>query len=254
MLPEMENLEAVIGYRFEDREILHRALTHRSHVHEHGRPLDAIPALLDNEQLEFLGDSVLGFVVSEHLVRSFPSFSEGRLSKLRAHLVSAVHLYSVARNLGLGEHLRLGRGEELSGGRSKRTLLVDALEALIAAIYLDGGFETAREFVNRFISIPGLAADNTEGDQGAPTPADYKSALQELAQARKLPPPRYLTVKEQGPEHAKTFTVEVRLGREWSGQAEGLSKKSAAQNAARDVLAKLGQEGTSGGRAERLVE
>jgi ribonuclease III len=169
-------------------------------------------------------------------------------------LVSAVHLYSVARTLGLGEHLRLGRGEELSGGRSKRTLLVDALEALIAAIYLDGGFEVAREFVNRFISIPGLAADSPDGDHAAHAPADYKSALQELAQARKLPPPRYLTVKEQGPEHAKTFTVEVRLGREWSGQAEGLSKKSAAQNAARDVLAKLGEERIPGGSPERLVE
>ncbi len=134
---ELENLESALGHRFQNREILMRALTHSSRVHEqHAGWADDAPA--DNEQMEFLGDAVLGFLISEALVARFPSYPEGRLSKLKAHLVSAAHLYVVARRLELGQYLFLGRGEEMSGGRAKRTLLVDCLEALIAATYFDG--------------------------------------------------------------------------------------------------------------------
>jgi ribonuclease-3 len=239
MRADLENLEASLGHRFENREMLHRALTHSSRVHENqsAEPPDHSG---DNEQMEFLGDAVLGFLVSESLVRRFPSYPEGRLSKLKAHLVSAAHLYEVARKLELGQYLFLGRGEEMSGGRDKRTLLVNCLEALIAALYLDRGMDAVREFVDRWIIGDG------EGENQIPDPetpgspiVDFKSALQELAQARKLPQPRYVIVKERGPEHLKTFTMEVRVGREWTGQAEGLSKKSAAQNAAREVLLRL---------------
>jgi ribonuclease-3 len=236
MRADLEDLESGIGFRFSNREILIRALTHSSHVHESLAPGAA--AERDNEQLEFLGDSVLGFVVSEELIRRLPLESEGRLSKIKARLVSAAHLHEVARRLELGRHLRLGRGEEMTGGRAKKTLLVDALEALIAAIYLDGGLQAARAFVNRFVG-PASADLDVEEEQVPQTVVDFKSALQELAQARKLPLPRYSIVREHGPEHSKTFTIEVRLGREWTGQADGLTKKSAAQNAARAVYERI---------------
>jgi len=246
MRAELENLEAALGHQFHNREILIRALTHSSRVHEHqGAEHPEAPLLLaaDNEQMEFLGDAVLGFLISESLVQRFPSYPEGRLSKLKAHLVSAAHLYEVARKLELGQYLFLGRGEEMSGGRAKRTLLVDCLEALIAGVYLDGGIDAARALVNRWVIGEGARDTLTQEEEmlGAPI-VDFKSALQELAQARKLPPPRYVILKERGPEHSKTFTIEVRVGREWVGQAEGFSKKSAAQNAARDVFAKLMEE------------
>jgi ribonuclease-3 len=237
MSAELENLESALGHRFQNRDLLIRALTHSSRVHEQqAGPVEGAPA--DNEQMEFLGDAVLGFLISEALVARFPSYPEGRLSKLKAHLVSAAHLYVVACRLELGQYLFLGRGEEMSGGRAKRTLLVDCLEALIAASYLDGGIGSARFLIQRWV----IGEDGRQdfGDEllGAPI-VDFKSALQELAQARKLPPPRYVIVNERGPEHAKTFTIEARVGREWAGQAEGCSKKSAAQSAAQDVLAKL---------------
>ena len=235
---DLASLESGIGHPFRDREMLRRALTHSSHVHErmlaeHGA------ALRDNEQLEFLGDAVLGFLISESLVGRFPDYPEGRLSKIKAHLVSATHLYDVAQKLDLGRYLILGRGEEMSGGRTKRTLLVDALEALMAALYLDRGLEAARDFVRRH--VVGEAEDDLARlEEYLPGGVvDFKSALQELAQARKLPQPRYSIVKERGPEHSKTFTIEVRIGRDWAGQAEGLTKKSAAQKAAREVYQKL---------------
>jgi len=235
----LENLETALGHHFQNRDILIRALTHSSRVHE--RPAAPEEAAADNEQMEFLGDSVLGFLISEALVARFPSYPEGRLSKLKAHLVSAAHLYRVALKLDLGPYLYLGRGEEMSGGRAKRTLLVDCLEALIAAAYLDGGIVAARQLVGRGVIGDGEGAG--PGGEIPDTPiVDFKSALQELAQARKLPPPRYVIVKEHGPEHAKTFTMEARVGHEWKGQAEGGSKKSAAQNAARDVLEKLREQ------------
>ena len=145
MRSELENLETALGHRFQNRDLLTRALTHSSRVNE--RPAGATDRHADNEQMEFLGDAVLGFLVSEALVASFPAYPEGRLSKLKAHLVSAAHLYSMAQKLDLGKYLFLGRGEEMSGGRAKRTLLVDCLEALIAAVYLDGGIEAVRQLV-----------------------------------------------------------------------------------------------------------
>jgi ribonuclease III len=238
MKVDSEGLETCTAYRFRNQEILRRALTHSSHVHEKSLTEDA-DGLGDNEQLEFLGDAVLGFLISEVLVARNPAQQEGRLSKAKAHLVSATHLFDVAQKLELGKYLQLGRGEEMSGGRGKRTLLVDALEALIAAVYLDGGMDAARAFVNQFV-IGDTLGDLVQPEENRPEQiVDFKSALQELAQARKLPQPRYVIVKETGPEHSKTFTVEVRVGKDWASQADGLTKKSAAQQAARDLYEKL---------------
>ena len=156
---------------------------------------------------------------------------------MKAQLVSASHLHQVAARFRLGHHLLLGRGEEMSGGREKKALLANALEALIAALYLDGGIEKARRFV-----VQHVIGESDPLEDGLPG-TDYKSALQEIAQSRKLPQPRYLTVEERGPEHAKTFLVEVRVGREWIGRAEGLSKKSAGQRAAQQILEQLANAG-----------
>ena len=160
------------------------------------------------------------------------------LSRVKAYLVSAVHLYEVAQTLNLCDYLLLGRGEEMSGGREKRALLADAVEALIAALYLDGGIDSARAFVRRHIlaRLSLLDADTEEI-------TDYKSALQDMARALKLPLPKYSILEERGPEHAKTFLVEVSVGREWSSSAEGCSKKSAGQQAARQVLHQLTEWG-----------
>jgi ribonuclease-3 len=234
MRADLETLEEVLGYAFKDRKLLERALTHKSRVYE--KNLQSV--LDDNEQLEFLGDAILGFIVSELLVSRHADYPEGRLSKLKAHLVSASHLYEVAQSLRLGEHLLLGRGEELSGGRLKPALLANAMEAIIAALYLDGGVEAARSLITRHI-----AGEHEARDQNSDKLLDYKSALQEMTQALKLPQPRYAIVEERGPEHAKTFLVEVRVGHEWMSQAEGLSKKSAGQKAAQQVLEKLMEAG-----------
>jgi ribonuclease-3 len=190
---------------------------------------------LDNEQLEFLGDSILGFLVSEELLRRFPAYPEGRLSKLKSHLVSAAHLDQVARRLDLGSYLLLGRGEEMSGGRHKKGLLGDAVEAVLAAIYLDGGIEPVRAVVKGHI-MPGPEEAARIGALEIP---DSKTALKELAQAMKLSGPRYTVVKETGPGHAKVFTVEARLGHEWIARADGSSKKSAEQAAARMMLERI---------------
>jgi ribonuclease III len=235
MRADPASLEAKIGYRFSNAEVLRRALTHSSHANEAragpGSPLE------DNEQLEFLGDSILGFLVSEALVLRFPGQREGALSRLKARLVSAAHLHGVARRLDLGSYLELGRSEEMSGGRAKKTLLVNALEAVIAAIYLEGGIEAARRFVSGHVLD---APDSAEDSAIALSPIeDFKSALQELAQSRKLPQPSYATVRERGPEHSKTFTVEARVGKEWTGKAEGRTKKTAAQRAAREVYERM---------------
>ena len=233
MSAHLETLEEVLGHPFKNRELLERSLTHKSRVYEK----NAEAAAADNEQFEFLGDAILGFLVSEALVAQHPAFPEGRLSKLKAHLVSASHLHQVALRLDLGHHLLLGRGEEMSGGREKKALLANALEALIAALYLDAGMEPVRSFVVQH--IVGEAHLPEEGAQLT----DYKSALQEMAQALKLPQPRYSIVEERGPEHAKTFLVEVRLGKDWVSRAEGLSKKSAGQKAAQQILQQLADWG-----------
>jgi ribonuclease-3 len=239
MRAETATLEQRIGHRFSNAELLRRALTHSSLANE---IRGAETAVNDNEQLEFLGDSVLGFLVAEALVERFPEYTEGELSRLKAHLVSAAHLYGVARRLDIGSFLELGRSEEMSGGRTKKTLLVDALEAVIAAIYLDGGADKARGFVREAVLDAPLAGDEEAGTDVQPAITNFKSALQELAQSRRLPQPRYTVARERGPEHCKVFTVEVRVGKEWTGQADGRTKKIAAQRAARGVYERLRQE------------
>lgn len=235
-------LQAALSYQFKRPALLEQALTHSSQARE----LESLqgaggPRVEDNEQLEFLGDAVLGFVTTEELCHRFPSFSEGELSKLRAHLVSEKHLIRVAQELELGHYLNLGRGEEKSGGRNKTALLVDALEAVLAAMYLDGGLDAARRLVLEIIIMPELARIASNGSSLPVT--DYKSALQEKLQATGRPQPTYTLVKERGPEHSKTFTVEARLqslengGKpEFVGRADGSTKKNAEQDAARQVL------------------
>jgi ribonuclease-3 len=237
MRAELESLESRLGHRFSGPELLRRALTHSSAANE--ARIGPGPPQNDNEQLEFLGDSILGFLISEALVERYPEFREGDLSQLKAHLVSAAHLHGVARRLDLGSYLELGRSEEMSGGRGKKTLLADGLEAVLAALYLDGGLEAARTFVRAHVLDAPFSGDEEAGTDIQPAITNFKSALQELAQARKLPQPRYTIVRERGPEHSKTFTVEVRAGKDWSGQAEGHTKKIAAQRAARGVHQRL---------------
>lgn len=234
MEPDFETLERAIGYRFSNRELLRRALTHASHAYEAHPESQA-----DNERLEFLGDAVLGFLTSECLIQRYPGFREGELSIAKNYLVSASHLHEVARRLDLGRHLLLGRGEEMSGGRMKAGLLANALEALIAAIYMDGGLEPARGFVVRELfreTLPPVL------DQDFPA-ANYKGILQRTARSLDLPAPRYVVVSEEGPPHAPHFTVEVRLGQRWVAQGEGPSKKSASQKAAQAVLRQLAGRG-----------
>jgi len=237
MRADPATLEIKLGHRFSDREILCRALIHSSHAHEvRGAPDEP---LRDNEQLEFLGDSILGFLVAEALTERFPSHREGELSQRKAHLVSAAHLYGVARRFDLGAYLELGRSEEMSGGRAKKTLLVDALEALMAAMYLDGGMEPVRRFVREHILDAPFDGDQSQDTDIQPAITNFKSALQELAQSRQLPQPRYSIIRERGPEHSKTFTVEVRVGADWTAEAEGRTKKIAAQRAARGVYERM---------------
>lgn len=239
---EISALEAGLGYHFRQRGIIEQAVTHSSQAREQESQQagESKYKVSDNEQLEFLGDAVLSLVTSEELFRRFPQFREGELSKLRAHLVSERHLIQVAQRLELGHYLRLGRGEEKSGGRGKTALLVDALEAILAAIYLDGGFEVAREFVLRNIVGPELERMERQG--GALPLTDFKSALQEAVQGLGLPQPAYVLVEEAGPEHSKTFTVEARLNMknskdpEFVGRAQGSTKKTAEQDAARQLL------------------
>jgi ribonuclease III len=238
---EIAALENLLGYHFQQPELLDQALTHSSQAREleASQPLKAGVRPGDNEQLEFLGDAVLALVTGEELFRRFPTFREGELSKLRAHLVSERHLIQVAQGLNLGTYLRLGRGEEKSGGRSKTALLVDAFEAVLAALYLDGGLETARKFIVQTVVAPELERMNPASG-GVPV-MDFKSALQENLQASGRQA-SYVLVKEVGPEHSKTFTVEVRLSSpglgkvEFVGRAEGTTKKKAEQDAARQVL------------------
>lgn len=237
---QVSTLEQSVGHVFANRQLLQQALTHSSQAREmEAQCPDSAERTGDNEQLEFLGDAVLGLVTTEELYRRFPQFSEGQLSKLRAHLVSKNHLINVAERLELGRYLRLGRGEEKSGGRNKAALLVDGLEAILGAIYLDAGFETARGIILKHIVLPELQEFVSQGTAGKVT--DYKSALQERLQAEGRPQPVYLLVKESGPEHQKTFTIEARLttssgGTEFMARAEGSTKKYAEQDAARQVL------------------
>jgi ribonuclease-3 len=262
---EITALEAALGHHFRRRAVIEQAVTHSSQAREQEaqQAAEAKYQVSDNEQLEFLGDAVLSLVTSQELFQRFPQFREGDLSKLRAHLVSERHLIQVAQQLELGHYLRLGRGEEKSGGRGKTALLVDALEAILAAVYLDGGLEAARQFVVRYIVAPELERMEREG--GALPLTDFKSALQEALQGLGMPQPSYVLVQEAGPEHSKIFTVEARLnavdGRrpaEFVGRAQGSTKKNAEQDAARQVLTSLASHSKAGGapaaRASRAVE
>jgi ribonuclease-3 len=243
MNSDLTALQDVIRHHFANPQLLERALTHSSHAHEESKAGagNGGEQKLDNEQFEFLGDAVLGLVASELLFERFPGFHEGQLSKLKAHLVSAGHLVSVAARLELGRYLRLGRGEERSGGRAKSTLLSDAVEAVIAAMYLDAGMEKTRRFIIEEILSPELDRIRTESDSEFSLP-DFKSALQELLQSTGRLQPVYATVKEEGPDHRKTFTVEARIypqGQskpEFVGRAEGSTKKKAEQLAAKQAL------------------
>jgi ribonuclease-3 len=256
---ETAALEESLGHSFKRLELLEQALTHSSQAREvetlcAGSGSGGASSIGDNEMLEFLGDAVLGLATSETLFHRFPEFQEGQLSKLRAHLVGQRHLLRVAEQLQIGEYMRLGRGEEKSGGRNKASLLVDALEAILAAMYLDGGWPAARDFIVRVIVEPELAHMNLE--TSALPVMDFKSALQEALQARGGQQPVYALVKEEGPEHKKTFTVEVRLpapdNGQFIGRAQGLTKKRAEQEAARQVLEHLatlpGAEPTNNGK------
>jgi ribonuclease III len=223
---ELRAFEERLGYQFARAELLRRALTHKSFSHE-ARGREAA----DNETFEFLGDSVLGFVIGDLLFRHFPQLDEGALSKMKAYLVSAGVLARKARALGMGDVLFLGVGEERSGGRNKDSLLANLFEAMIAAVYLDGGLEPAREFIVRAFEDDLAAIDERDLQFH-----DYKTALQELAQAAGLPLPEYEVVEELGPDHDKRFVVEVRLNQKISARGEGSSKKEAQQQAARKAL------------------
>lgn len=232
---ELEPLEERIGYRFRDRGLLEHALTHRSRVHE-----DASGGVFDNESLEFLGDSVLGFVISDMLFRQFPQHNEGQKSKLRASIVSATALARLAERLGLGEFLILGRGEEKTGGRRKHAIIADCYEALIAAIYLDGGIEPASGFIQR--QFQALIADAKRGGVHEDFTEDYKSALQERLQRDGRGLPVYRLAAEVGPPHRRSFEVEIVVGDEVMAKAEGKTKKEAAQAAAKEALTMLNSE------------
>lgn len=226
MQSNLNELQRAIGYEFTDRKLLARALTHYSHVYQEQGPDAPRNIGGDNQQLEFLGDAVLGMVVSDLVFTNFPNHSEGKLHLLKARLVSEMHLFEVARKLELGSYLFLGRGEELSGGRQRRAMLADALEALIAAVYLDAGMQAAMAFVTEHVI----------GDISGEVQTDYKTSLLTIARDRELPLPIYSVVAETGPAHARMFTVEVRLGDVCWAQAEGSSKKSASQAAAKAVV------------------
>jgi ribonuclease-3 len=229
-------LQERIRYRFQDPGLLDTALTHRSFINE-----NPSPARPDNERLEFLGDAVLELCVSDTLMRQFPDHAEGRLSRLRASIVNEQPLAELARSFGIGDCLLLGRGEESSGGRTKPSLLADALEAILAAIYLDGGFDAARAFLERQ-----FAADIQKlSRSGVPDARDAKTHLQEYLQARGHPTPRYQILKESGPAHRRNFLVGLLLDGKLLERGRGRTRKAAEQAAARKVLEALTDESES---------
>jgi len=233
-------LEERLGHKFSRRELLDRALTHSSAVPElRGAAADLACngiALVDNERLEFLGDAVLELLASEYLLEAFPEWTEGQLSKSRARIVNASALEAAARRLRLGEHLRLGRGEEKTGGREKQTLLADALEAVVAAVYLDAGLAATRELLQRVLFEQAL---EERGERIAES--DRKSALQEFLQGRGQAPAEYRLAGESGPDHQKVFQIEVWINGECMAKGEGSTKKEAEQQAARSALELLEQ-------------
>jgi len=229
----IERVQESLGYRFADPVLLETALTHRSHTHERGSSASA-----NYERLEFLGDSLLGFLAADWLFRDDGEASEGVLSRRRQSVVRAPTLASTARRLGLGEAIRLGRGEELTGGRYKSSLLADLFEAVLGAIYLDGGLRPARAFVRRHLRGELRGARQTSVSRD-----DFKTRLQELTQAELQLTPRYRIVSTSGPAHAMLFEVEVLLGRRVLGRGTGTNRKRAEQEAARVAIEALDERG-----------
>lgn len=223
----MDELERKLNYSFKDRALLLTALNHSSYANENKGE-----GLMSNERLEFLGDSVLGQVVASYLYLKFPQMPEGKMTRLRAELVCEHSLYTVACALELGRHIRLGKGEEHSGGRQRDSILADAVEAVIAALYLDGGMEIAREFINKHI------LSEVCGEEPQPM-SDYKTALQELIQRKPNQALCYEPVSESGPDHRKVFTVRVLLNDKEIGRGSGRTKKEAEQSAARNGLEEI---------------
>ena len=224
----IKDLENAIGYRFQNITLLQNALAHSSFANERWHD-----SLKSNERLEFLGDSILGMVVAEFLYRNYPDRPEGELTRMRADMVCETSLAKVANQIGLGEHLLLGHGEEQGGGRARVSILADAVESVIAASFLDGGMEPARKFIERFIlcDVPEQRLRN----------ADYKTALQELVQQKKNQVITYELTGESGPDHDKHFVVRVLLNGAPIGTGEGTSKKRAEQDAACNALEKMNQ-------------
>ncbi|MBE6975491.1 MAG: ribonuclease III [Ruminococcaceae bacterium] len=222
----MKDLEEAMGYRFRNLSLLQNALSHSSYANERYHN-----SLMSNERLEFLGDSVLGMLVADHLYRNFPDRPEGELTRMRADMVCERTLAKVANELKLGDHLLLGKGEEQGGGRSRNSILADTVESVIAACYLDGGMEAAVQFVQKFIlvNVPVTRMHNV----------DYKTALQELVQQKKHQVLAYRLVGESGPDHDKQFVVELTLNGQLVGTGTGSSKKRAEQMAAREAISKL---------------
>ena len=218
----METLEKKLGYSFSNRELLSEALNHSSYANEHRGA-----GISSNERLEFLGDSVLGFVTAEFLFKNYPRLPEGDLTRMRAALVCEQSLYEVAKMLELGQYLKLGKGEEAGGGRERQSILADAVEAVFAAVYLDGGMEQIRGLIHRVLLRRAPAAEERK---------DYKTTLQEIVQRKIGQQLTYHMVEERGPDHNKTFVFEVRLNGEPIGRGDGHSKKEAEQAAARDAL------------------
>lgn len=227
-MADLTALSRALDIRFGDRSLLEQALVHSSYVNEN----PAIAAV-SNERLEFLGDAVLGFIVAEKLYRDFPALGEGEMTRRRAALVRRETLADLARKVRLGDYLYLGKGEEASGGRGKPSNLAGALEAVIGAVFLDRGLETARRVVLRLLDV---AAAGEEGKGGTP---DYKSELQEIVQSQYRVPPSYRLVDAAGPPHARTFTVTVSAGEDVLGRGSGKSKKLAEADAARAALARF---------------
>ena len=222
----INELEKAIGYRFKNITLLQNALAHSSYANERWHD-----SLRSNERLEFLGDSILGMVVAEHLYRNFPDRPEGDLTRMRADMVCERSLAQIAERIGLGKHLLLGNGEEGSGGRTRDSILADAVESILAACFLDGGMEAARNFINTFVltDVPVRKLRNT----------DYKTALQELVQQKKNQTLVYALLEETGPDHDKHFVVQVSLNGTVVGIGEGKSKKRAEQAAAHDAIGRL---------------
>ena len=227
-MADLAALQETLGVSFDDTSLLEQALVHSSYINENPGF-----SLISNERLEFLGDAVLGLIVAENLYQDFPHLTEGEMTKLRSALVRRDTLARMARIIKLGDYLYLGKGEEASGGRNKPANLAAALEAVIAAIFLDQGSSTAKDFILR------LLVAELEKVVSQSAGVDYKSELQELTQAKEQKIPTYHVIEATGPDHAKRFTVEVRLGEAILGRGSGKSKKAAESEAARSALERL---------------